>query len=199
MPGSDEHDSHPLGSAPEPSSSLDSLWALVPRWASTARRLGRHVRSSSREWVSERLDAIDERFVDEGARSVTATDVRTVVEEADAIEDRFRDHGPLRRVMKDGRLLLQLVQDAYDGRYRVVPAWSLSAVVFTLLYVLNPFDLIPEVLPVLGVLDDAAVVSVCLVLVEQDLHEYREWRRSFEERSAPSPGSERLPAPSGSE
>ena len=42
---------------------------------------------------------------------------------------------------------------------------------------LNPLDLIPDALPVLGVLDDAAVVSACLVLLEQDLHDYRRWLR----------------------
>lgn len=35
-----------------------------------------------------------------------------------------------------------------------------------------------DTLPLLGLLDDAAVVSACLSLVEQDLRDYRAWRQS---------------------
>lgn len=33
----------------------------------------------------------------------------------------------------------------------------------------NPLDLIPDVIPVLRLLDGAAVISMCLIVVEQDL------------------------------
>ena len=51
------------------------------------------------------------------------------------------------------------------------------------LKILNPLDLIPDALPVLGLLDDAAVVSACLALVEQDLYAYRQWRDGDEQRA----------------
>lgn len=35
----------------------------------------------------------------------------------------------------------------------------------------------PDALPVLGLAEDAAVVSACLALVEQDLYAYRDWYR----------------------
>lgn len=131
--------------------------------------------------LSERIDSIDEGYVEDEARKITETDLDTVVQRATAIEERFRGDGPLGRLMEDGRLLLSLVQDARHGRYRAVPVWTLSAAAFALLYVLNPFDLVPDVLPVVGLLDDAAVVSACLSLVEQDLRDYRTWRRTHED------------------
>ena len=39
------------------------------------------------------------------------------------------------------------------------------AAVFALLYVLNSFDLVPDVLPFIGVLDDAVVITACLMLI----------------------------------
>jgi uncharacterized membrane protein YkvA (DUF1232 family) len=57
-----------------------------------------------------------------------------------------------------------------------LPYWTLSAVAFTLLYVANPFDLVPDALPGVGLVDDAAVLSVCLLMVEQDLYDYKAWR-----------------------
>jgi uncharacterized membrane protein YkvA (DUF1232 family) len=45
-----------------------------------------------------------------------------------------------------------------------------------LLYVFNPFDLMPDMLPVIGQLDDVAVMGACLALVEQDLLKYKVWK-----------------------
>jgi uncharacterized membrane protein YkvA (DUF1232 family) len=148
--------------------------AVAPRLKARARLLRRQLRASN---LPATLEALNESYVEEGARAVTDTDLDTVVEEADAIEERFRNHGPLRRVMEDGQLLLDLIRDVRRGRYRNVPVWTLSAAAFALLYVLNPFDVVPDAIPVLGVLDDAAVVSACLALLEQDLYDYRAWRR----------------------
>ena len=161
------------------SSALRRLQDVAPRLSARARLVRQTLRSSGAS-LRERLAPIDEDYVEEGARDVSEADLETVVEEADAIEERFQRHGPLRRVMEDGRLLLNLVRDVRGGRYPHVPYWALSAAAFALLYVLNPFDLIPDALPVLGVLDDAAVVSACYKLLEQDLHDYRRWRRSQE-------------------
>jgi uncharacterized membrane protein YkvA (DUF1232 family) len=133
------------------------------------------MRPASDASLADRLEAIDPEFVAEGAREVSDADVETVVKEADAIEERFRDNGPLRRLLEDGRLLLSLVRDTWQGRYREVPWWTVGGAAFALLYVLNPLDLIPDALPVLGALDDAAVVSACLVLLEQDLYDYQQW------------------------
>lgn len=127
--------------------------------------------------VREQMLRIDPGFLREGASDVSDSDVERVVHESETIASRFNREGPLGRVLDDGHLLLQLVRDAWDGSYRRLPRWTLSAAVFTLLYVLNPLDLIPDAIPGIGVLDDAALVSLCLVLVEQDLLAYRSWRQ----------------------
>jgi uncharacterized membrane protein YkvA (DUF1232 family) len=49
---------------------------------------------------------------------------------------------------------------------------------FTLLYVFNPFDLVPDFLPLLGEVDDAAIISACLLVIEGDLNKYRTWRQA---------------------
>lgn len=143
-----------------------------------ARALRRRLRGTEDASLLERVAEIDEDYVERGAKDITDVDLDTVVERAEAIEDRFRGSGPLQRLLEDGRLLLELVRDARRGHYRKLPVWTLSAVGFTLLYVLNPFDMIPDTLPLLGLLDDAAVVSACLSLVEQDLRDYRAWKRA---------------------
>jgi uncharacterized membrane protein YkvA (DUF1232 family) len=71
-------------------------------------------------------------------------------------------------------------------------------VVFSLLYVLNPMDLIPDVIPGVGAIDDAAVVSLCLLLIEQDLLAYRSWRQALPSvRDMGGSGEPNLDDPSG--
>lgn len=163
---------------PDPGVVRDRLKTAIPRLRARARLARQRLSPLNDDALEKRVEGITPEYVEEGARRVTDTDIETVVEEAGAIEERFRDHGPLRRLLEDGRLLLELVRDVRVGRYKRVPTWTLSAAVFALLYVLNPFDLIPDALPVLGVLDDAAVVSACVALLEQDLYDYRRWRET---------------------
>lgn len=126
--------------------------------------------------VRKALRKIDREFVEQGAKRVTEADVKEIVDKADEIEARFDRDGPLGRFYEDGRLLLALVKDYWRGEYRRLPFWTIAAVTFTLLYVFNPLDLLPDALPVVGLLDDAAVISMCLLCVEQDLHDYKAWR-----------------------
>jgi len=147
--------------------------------------------------VREQMQRIDPGFLREGASDVSDSDVERVVRESEAIASRFNREGPLGRVLDDGHLLLHLVRDAWDGRYRRLPRWTLSAVVFTLLYVLNPLDLIPDAIPGIGVMDDAALVSLCLVLIEQDLLAYRSWRQDALPQRAGEPSGKLLGGESG--
>ena len=94
----------------------------------------------------------------------------------DEIEKKFSGDGPLGRFISDLKLLFSIVKDYISGDYRAIPYWSVAAIVAALIYVLSPVDLIPDVIPGIGLVDDAMVVGACLAMVEQDLHAYRDWK-----------------------
>ena len=120
----------------------------------------------------------DEEFIKEGAKKVTDKDVEKVVEKSEDIKKKFKPGGRMARFVDDGKLLIAIVKDYWAGVYRQVPYGTIAAIVFSLIYVLNPFDLVPDVLPIIGEIDDAAVVAACLLLVEQDLIKYQAWKQS---------------------
>ena len=131
----------------------------------------------SEEFVSPKYGGI---IIKEGAQNVTQNDVEKVVNKSEEIKRKFGARGPLSRFIEDGKLLVSIVKDYWAGAYRQIPYGVIASIVFTLIYVLNPFDLVPDMLPLIGQLDDVAVMGACLILVEQDLHKYKDWKEGQE-------------------
>jgi len=122
------------------------------------------------------LEKTGEEYVKQGAEKITPKDIDKAAEESEEIRKQFRARGPLKRFIEDGKVLTALVRDWRAGRYRQALYGTIAAVAFALLYVFNPFDIIPDVIPFVGALDDAAVIGACLMLVERDLKKYKSWK-----------------------
>ena len=78
-------------------------------------------------------------------------------------------------VARDGRALVRMARASVSGRYRRLPRRSLVAVVAGLIYFLDPLDAIPDVIPLIGFLDDAAVLAWVIARVRRDLDEFLVW------------------------
>ena len=123
----------------------------------------------------------NEEFVKDGAQKVTDKDVEKVVTRSEDIKKKFLSGGPLNRFVEDGKLLIALVKDYWSRAYRQAPYGTIAASAFSLIYVFNPLDLVPDILPVIGQVDDVAVISACLLMIEHDLHKYRDWKKEHGE------------------
>lgn len=117
---------------------------------------------------------INAGFVRDGASKISEEDLRKVSDKAEEIKAKVK--GPLERYVGDVKMLLSMINDYLNGRYREIPWTSIAAVAFALTYIFSPIDIIPDVIPVIGLTDDALVLVVCLVLIEEDLIKYQEWK-----------------------
>ncbi len=79
-------------------------------------------------------------------------------------------------VLADIPVLISLVRVYLKKEYRKIPFGSIISIVCALLYFFSPVDLLPDVLPVIGYLDDVAVIAFVINMIHDDLDEYREWR-----------------------
>jgi uncharacterized membrane protein YkvA (DUF1232 family) len=118
----------------------------------------------------------NEEFVRRGARDITDADLADLAQRAAELRARFDRPGPIGHVVSDLNLMVALVRDYRERRYREVPWWAISAVGFCLLYVVSPLDAVLDFVPVIGRLDDAAVLGACMLLVDQELQKYKRWR-----------------------
>lgn len=104
--------------------------------------------------------------------SYTAEDADKVMKNQQKIESIARD-GTLSKYLGDIKLYFKMLGDVFTGKYKKVPVGTIAAIVGTLLYVLSPIDLIPDFIPVIGYLDDAAMLALCLNFTKYDVEEYK--------------------------
>ena len=112
------------------------------------------------------------------SRNVTEDDVSGVLDKEEAILGKA--HGPLEQFAQKIRLLFSLVKDYVNGSYKEIPWTTIAAVVGSLVYIFSPIDLIPDFIPVAGLMDDAAVLGLCFAGIAADLKKYEKWKSKKE-------------------
>lgn len=95
----------------------------------------------------------------------------------DTVEKKFASIKVIGKGLSQIPLMINLIRSYLKKEYTNVPIGSILAVLGALIYFLSPVDLIPDILPVIGKLDDAAVIGIALKLVSTDLECYAEWRQ----------------------
>lgn len=77
----------------------------------------------------------------------------------------------------DLKLLINLFKDWYNGVYGEMPWYSIAAIILGFLYLISPVDLVPDMIPVLGQVDDVVIIRWILThIAKQDLNKYRQFK-----------------------
>lgn len=72
--------------------------------------------------------------------------------------------------------MISLIRSYIKKEYKDIPIGSIIAVISALAYWLSPVDAIPDTIPGIGYIDDAAVIGACIKLVGSDIKDYQKWR-----------------------
>ncbi|MFC7321807.1 YkvA family protein [Halobacillus campisalis] len=83
--------------------------------------------------------------------------------------------GPLSEVWHELQLMFNMVRDWIRGDYRNAPVGSIIAIIGGLLYLIMPFDAIPDFIPVAGLIDDVYILNLVIKQVRADLNDYKVW------------------------
>ena len=118
---------------------------------------------------------INEKYVSDNAANITEEDIGKAFTESDQIKSKLEANGRFDKFLADGKVMLSLVRDYWKKDYTSIPWYAVSAIAFSLLYVLNPMDLAPDYIPFLGYMDDVTVLSFAVTLVKKDLSAYEKW------------------------
>jgi uncharacterized membrane protein YkvA (DUF1232 family) len=122
------------------------------------------LKSRWRRWFERKRRRAD-RLIESPAR------VSLTVERAEA---KARRQGKLRQSWDDIQTLGRLVRAWVRGDYRDVSRSTIVLVLGALVYLLSPIDAILDSIPLLGYLDDAAVISWVMSEVRAEIDQFRE-------------------------
>jgi uncharacterized membrane protein YkvA (DUF1232 family) len=78
----------------------------------------------------------------------------------------------MQKITNQASLVLEMIDDYMDGKYRAISWTSMIVATGALLYSVSPTDVVPDVLPLLGQMDDAFVVALAMRLIRRDLERY---------------------------
>jgi uncharacterized membrane protein YkvA (DUF1232 family) len=92
-----------------------------------------------------------------------------------------KNKGPLADIWNYLMALFRLLQ-AYLRREYTDIAWgSIVLVVVAIVYFVSPLDLIPDFIPALGFVDDAAVIAFVVAQVKAEVDDFLRWEADHEQ------------------
>ena len=120
----------------------------------------------------------DEEYVLDQTENTTTEDVDKVIKREGKISFLMSTVKVLKKYYKLYDVMMMMIKDYRKGVYTSVPWFTIAAIGGALLYVLSPFDLIPDFIPGLGYLDDITVLTIVVGWIDSDLHRYLDWKIS---------------------
>jgi uncharacterized membrane protein YkvA (DUF1232 family) len=93
----------------------------------------------------------------------------------DKTKKKLENNKELRSLFDDIRVLVSLIKDYKKGEYTNLSKNSIILVIISLIYLVNPIDIIPDFL-IGGFVDDAAVIAYILKKITIEITAYKNWK-----------------------
>ncbi len=105
-----------------------------------------------------------------------AKDPRAVEILADKAQNKTRKNERIfKNIYKDVGTLIRLARAWAGGKYKDVGAGSILIIVGAIIYLIDPFDVIPDFIPLIGLTDDAALIGLAITRVRKELEKFEDW------------------------
>jgi uncharacterized membrane protein YkvA (DUF1232 family) len=92
-------------------------------------------------------------------------------------EERVKDVPGVGNALSKFPLMLSMIRGYITKEYTAVSPKVIITMLCALIYLISSKDLIPDSKPVIGLVDDVAVITAAFVAVNPELEAYAEWRR----------------------
>ena len=92
------------------------------------------------------------------------------------MEEKLKEVPKIGETLSDLPLMIAMIKAWVTKEYTVVSPKVIACLVGAIIYLLKKKDLISDSIPVIGIVDDLAVMALALKLSEPELKAFAEWR-----------------------
>ena len=82
----------------------------------------------------------------------------------------------LKDLLDEFKMVWNLLEDYRTGRYRNISWKAIASLAAAVIYLLSPFDAIPDFLPFIGGVDDALMFGLVLASFKMEIDAYKQWK-----------------------
>ena len=118
-----------------------------------------------------------EKELNKNADGVSQEQVDEALKNQSKMEQIFQHVGKLGEYWEEVKWVYCMIKDYVQGNYKNVPWRTIAVLVAALAYVLTPFDLVPDFIPIIGWSDDCLALAGALAFSKMDLEEYKTWKK----------------------
>lgn len=122
-------------------------------------------------------NSYSEKDIERELNRLSKTDVSE-----DKIKSTLQEKEYVDKVSQKGKLaeVKDIIKDFYEilthrTKFKVGPG-EIAVIIGAILYIITPVDLIPDIIPILGFTDDAAVIAAAAKMLDGLLKRYRKWK-----------------------
>jgi len=119
-----------------------------------------------------------EKELNKNADGISQEQVDETIKNESKIEMILRHVEKLSVYWEEAKWVFSMIKDYAKGDYKNVPWRSIAILVAALAYVLAPFDLVPDFIPIIGWSDDCLALGGALAFAKMDLEEYKVWKKA---------------------
>ena len=126
----------------------------------------------------EEIEEIVFDEIESASSKIHDIDLNKIISEEKKISDKSSrlDLGKFKKLINQIKLAMNLLKDFKNKKYTDVPWRTIAMLAASVMYFVNPFDIMPDLLPVLGFADDAILFASLFKSIQADLEKYCHWK-----------------------
>ena len=132
---------------------------------------------------------MEEGYQNKSAFRKTLEDAKEIISDHEKLDDLIYDaynkignikigNTKLAALFEKIELFIQMIRAYIKGEYKELPLRTIILIVAGLLYFINPLDLIPDLIPITGYLDDLSIVIWIAHSIDKDIQKFEEFLNS---------------------
>lgn len=100
------------------------------------------------------------------------------MEELKGQKEKLLGNTALAKVRNSIGLLFRYLEAILSKRYTDYSVWALTKIVAVLIYVASPLDLVPDIIPWIGFIDDIIAIGYVVSLTAEELDKFQAWEQT---------------------